>query len=122
MSSLWVAILLPVLYYGPNRAYFTGIRDLDDAGFWQALSYSGLDAAVELGIFVLLVVFLRLNTGRYVFKTFLGYLELKSYLFAFAATCVLVPLLTLAFFLEHNGMDPTFDFAWLDREGEFVRL
>ena len=56
VSSIWASALLVIMYHGPNKRFFTSVRDLDDTGFQQAITFSLLDAAVELALFVLLVL------------------------------------------------------------------
>ena len=73
--------------------------------------------ATRPALMALLVAFIRLNTGLHVTKLFCSYLEEKRYLFSFGALCAAIPILTLGFFLEHQGVDPSFEFAWLGDEG-----
>ena len=40
LSSIFAMGLLPIMYYGPNKPYFTGVADLNDDGFGQALMFS----------------------------------------------------------------------------------
>jgi hypothetical protein len=92
---------------------FDGIRDLDDAGFAQALTYSLADAGVEAVLFAVLAFYLYSSLGVRAVPTFATYIKAAKLAVPFAAVCAVVPLMSLAFFLEHSGVDVSFRFTWL---------
>jgi len=111
LSSLWGAALLSIAYYGPNKMAFDGIRDLDDAGFAQALSYSLADAGVEAMLSVILGGFLYSSLGVRAVPTFVMYVKAAKMAVPFACICVFAPVFSLSFFLEHFGVGA--GFAWV---------
>jgi hypothetical protein len=113
LSSVWGAALLALGYYGPNQQAFDGIRDLDDAGFAQALTYSLVDAGVEALLFAVLAFYLYSSLGVRAIPTFATYIKTAKLRAPFAAVCAIVPLMSLSFFLEHHSVDASFRFAWL---------
>jgi hypothetical protein len=100
-------------YCGPNKLAFEGIRGLDDAAFKQALTYSLVDAGVQLGLFVPLASYLYSALGVRVVPMFATYVRAADMHLAYAAICAFVPLACIGFFLEHNGIDTSLRFAWL---------
>jgi hypothetical protein len=118
LSSVWGAALLALGYYGPNKMSFDGIRDLDDTSFAQALTYSLADAGVEAVLFAALAFYLYSSLDVRAIPTFATYIKAAKLTVPFAGVCGVVPLVSLSFFLEHNGVDPSFQFAWVRRGGE----
>jgi hypothetical protein len=110
---VWGAILLALAYFGPNKLAFEGIRGLDEASFAQALTYSLVDAAMEMLLFVILSCSMYTFLGVRAIPAFAMYVKAANMVKPFAAVCALVPILSVSFFLEHTGVDATFRFAWL---------
>ena len=122
LSSLWGAALIALGYFGPNKLVFDGIRDLDDAGFARAIISSLADAGVEALLFVSLASYLYITLGVRAIPSFATYIKAAKMTVPFTAVCVLTPVVSLYFFMEHHGVDATFRFAWLrERGGEECR-
>jgi hypothetical protein len=45
--------------------------------------------------------------------TFATYVKAAKMAVPLAAACILIPVISLAFFIEHMGVDASFRFAWL---------
>jgi hypothetical protein len=113
LSSVWGAALLTIGYYGPNKMAFDGIRDLDDAGFAQVIAYSLADAAVEAVLFAFLAGYRYYSLGVRAVPTFATYVKASKMAVPLAGVCACVPIISLYFFCDHNGVDASFRFAWL---------
>jgi hypothetical protein len=92
---------------------FDGIRQLDDAGFAQALTYSLADAGVEALLFAILAGYLYSSLGVRIVPTYAIYVKVAKMAVPFAAVCVFVAVLSLSFFIEPHGVDASFRFAWV---------
>ena len=114
VCSAWACLLLATGYYGPNKAYIAGMDKLDDEGFSKALMFSVADFAAEVVVFLAIMVVIQLNTGMRPLRSFAAYLDAKNYWLAWMCTAVVVPILTVGFFFQPFGIDPTFQFTWLN--------
>jgi hypothetical protein len=117
LSSIWGASLLAFGYYGTNKMAFDGIRALDDAAFLQAMTYSLADAGLVTLVFAAVASYLYLFLGVRAIPTLAMYVKVAKMAAPFAATCVFVPIISLTFFLEHNGVDASLRFEWLKGGG-----
>jgi hypothetical protein len=68
---------------------------------------------VEALLFAVLAFYLYSSLGVRTIPTFATYVKAAKMAVPFAAVCATVPILSLAFFIEHHGVDPSFQFAWL---------
>jgi hypothetical protein len=116
VASTWVMIVTSFIYHGINKPYFYVIKDMDDDAFWKAFSFSALDASLELFAFVVLAVFLQLRTGLAVLPVGLSYIRNQGLHISVVLVSTLINIVALAFFLIHNGVDPTFKFEYDDQE------
>jgi hypothetical protein len=116
VASTWVMIVTSFIYYGINKQYFYVIKDMDNDAFWKAFSFSALDASLELFAFVVLAVFLQLRTGLAVLPVGLSYIRNKGLHISVVLVSTVIIAVALAFFVIHNGVDPTFKFEYDDLE------
>jgi hypothetical protein len=116
VSSFWSMFMLPLLYFGRNKAWFYVIRDMDDEGFWKGFKFSVLDAGLELLSFVVLGVFISLHTDLKLLPVGLAYVRNRELHVAILMGSIGIPIVAFAFFIVHYGVDPTFQFDY-DGEG-----
>jgi hypothetical protein len=113
-SSIAALLILPFLYYGPNKQCIAGMRELDDDGFVQTMAFSTVDVVAQAASLKVLMACIKLYTRVDGFRLTLTYLEKCNGFLAVAVVAFLVPNMAIQFFLDHDGVDPTFSFAWLD--------
>ena len=115
-SSIWNVILLYLLYYGSNAQSFAIFKDMDDDSFYQAISFSFLDAGMECALFILFHVIISYTTGINSMTIFHAYLYGQNYSNFLLHLSMFVPFCTLVFFWDFMGIDPMFQFDWINNK------
>jgi hypothetical protein len=115
ICSGWAMIMLPVLYYSPNKTYFYTTDELDDAGFKQALTFSAVDFVLEAATFAAMLLVFSLHANINVAAVGVEYVRTKNLFLPILSYGLLVTIVSFAFFFRHNGMDP--EFEWDEFEG-----
>jgi len=101
------------LYYAPSDVgkYMLYMMDSSQDKFLQGMAYVLADAAIEVVLTVVLFKFVRRSTNIDIVKVGMYLLD-KDALY-YASITLTAVLYYLSVFLQHNGVDSTFEFAWL---------
>ncbi|GMI17107.1 hypothetical protein TrLO_g13512 [Triparma laevis f. longispina] len=110
VSACWALILLPFIYLGPNKSFLYTIEDMDDDAFKQAMLFSGIDFAMELITFLVMLLIFHLHLKIHVLTMGIVNLNEKKFLLPLLALCFMVMFGGGCFLIKHFGMDPTFKF------------
>jgi len=108
VTSCWSMIMLPLFYYGPNRAYMYTLDVFDDDAFYYAVLYSFTDFLLELITFSIMIYVFSSKLRINVKGVLTSYLDKKKLFLPVLAIGITITIASFTFFLKHFGMDPTF--------------
>ncbi|GMI43117.1 hypothetical protein TrCOL_g9071 [Triparma columacea] len=106
VSSAWMMMMLPILYWCPNKEYLYTIVDLDDEGFHRALRFSAIDFGLEMLTFCAMLVVFMILTNVNVYGVGVMYFQRMNLFVPALLLGIGVSILPVAFLLKHLGMDP----------------
>ena len=111
--SLSSMIFVAGMRVSPNREYSYLSRGMTSEDFERTLEFLGFDVAGELVLFVSLCTYVRLSHNFDVLAAGRAYFHHMHLRGALLASLITICINDLIQTLDHVGMDPTFEFAWL---------
>lgn len=117
ISSAWSMVMLPFLYYSPNKKWFYTLEDYDDEDYHRALYYSSVDFVLEMVTFAAMLVFFALHAKINVYGVGIGYFRRKKLFVMTLLMGMVITQMAFGFFSKEQGCDPTFKFDFPDFRG-----
>ena len=108
VASCWTVIMLPILYYSPNKTYMYTIEDMDEDTFRKAMLFSAINFAMELLTFLAMLLIFYLHLKVHVISVGAVYVNEQKLLLPLLSLCVMLIWAGGGFFIKHWGADPTF--------------
>ena len=106
LCSAWCMIMLPILYYGPNKRLLYVIDEFNDEDFKRSLWFSTVDFGLEFATFAGMLLVFSLHANINVYGVGVQYLTDKRLFVIVLAWAFTITTVTFAFFVKHFGIDP----------------
>ena len=129
LTSFWSAVLVVVLYNGPNKKFYSEIfvgSDMNSAGNRSSgeglgteqeqveggILFSIFDFMLEVLLFAGIVFWVRRSCGLSVLNIAVEIVK-RDRMYFFFLGCLMTQIATINVWWQHMGMDVTLEFAWL---------
>jgi len=110
ISSGWCLIMLPILYYGPNKRWMYTVDSFGDEDFKRSMLFSGFDFGLEFLTFGVMLLVFSLHAKINVYGVGFEYMHEKHLFLPVFSVSFAIVIVSFAFFIKHNGLDPDFKF------------
>ncbi|KAE9071341.1 hypothetical protein PF005_g25843 [Phytophthora fragariae] len=113
LTPLMYSCYLVILYYWPNRRFYSQLEGLDEAGFWAVITHIQIYGILEVALFVVLIGTLHQMTCKsplqqlaYAVNRNWGKIQCKLMIWLLLLVQSAIPQL---------GTDFTFKFEWIQK-------